>query len=226
MSDTLRIAIAQLNPHRGPGRSTTWPQIRAARAEAARLGADLRGHAGVLHRRLSARRSGAQARLRRRLRGSASPSSPRDTADGGPGLIVGGPWRDGGHDLQRRLRAGWRRASPPAAPSTNCRITACSTTSACSTPARRPGPVVFRGFRLGLMICEDWWFPARVRNAGGNRRGDAAVDQRQPVRRRTSTASASQLARAARGGNRAAVRVLRPGLRPGRTGVRRRRASC
>ena len=23
-----------------------------------------------------------------------------------------------------------------------------------------PGPVVFRGFRLGLMICEDWWFPA------------------------------------------------------------------
>jgi NAD+ synthase len=23
-----------------------------------------------------------------------------------------------------------------------------------------PGPVVFRGTRLGLMICEDWWFPA------------------------------------------------------------------
>jgi NAD+ synthase len=23
-----------------------------------------------------------------------------------------------------------------------------------------PGPVAFRGFRLGLMICEDWWFPA------------------------------------------------------------------
>ena len=23
-----------------------------------------------------------------------------------------------------------------------------------------PGPVVFRGFRLGLMVCEDWWFPA------------------------------------------------------------------
>ncbi len=23
-----------------------------------------------------------------------------------------------------------------------------------------PGPVAFRGFRLGVMICEDWWFPA------------------------------------------------------------------
>jgi len=22
-----------------------------------------------------------------------------------------------------------------------------------------PGPVMFRGYRLGLMICEDWWFP-------------------------------------------------------------------
>ena len=27
-------------------------------------------------------------------------------------------------------------------------------------PGPAPGPVAFRGFRLGLMICEDWWFPA------------------------------------------------------------------
>jgi NAD+ synthase len=27
------------------------------------------------------------------------------------------------------------------------------------TPGPAPGPVVFRGFRLGLLICEDWWFP-------------------------------------------------------------------
>jgi NAD+ synthase len=26
-------------------------------------------------------------------------------------------------------------------------------------PGPVPGPVPFRGFRLGLMICEDWWFP-------------------------------------------------------------------
>jgi NAD+ synthase len=25
-------------------------------------------------------------------------------------------------------------------------------------PGPPPGPVVFRGFRLGLMVCEDWWF--------------------------------------------------------------------
>ena len=23
-----------------------------------------------------------------------------------------------------------------------------------------PGPMAFRGFRLGVMVCEDWWFPA------------------------------------------------------------------
>jgi NAD+ synthase len=27
-------------------------------------------------------------------------------------------------------------------------------------PGPAPGPVVFRGTRIGLMICEDWWFPA------------------------------------------------------------------
>jgi NAD+ synthase len=27
-------------------------------------------------------------------------------------------------------------------------------------PGPAPGPVVFRGVRIGLMICEDWWFPA------------------------------------------------------------------
>ena len=26
-------------------------------------------------------------------------------------------------------------------------------------PGPVPGPVVFRGYRLGLMVCEDWWFP-------------------------------------------------------------------
>ena len=26
-------------------------------------------------------------------------------------------------------------------------------------PGPAPGPVAFRGFRIGLLICEDWWFP-------------------------------------------------------------------
>ena len=40
MSDTLRIALAQLNPHEGQVRHNL-ANIRRARAEAARLGADL-----------------------------------------------------------------------------------------------------------------------------------------------------------------------------------------
>ena len=41
-----------------------------------------------------------------------------------------------------------------------------------------PGPVAFRGFRVGLMICEDWWFPEVSENAGGVRGRIFAFDQR------------------------------------------------
>ena len=33
----------------------------------------------------------------------------RDTADGGPGLIVGGPWQDGDKIYNAALSDGWRR---------------------------------------------------------------------------------------------------------------------
>ena len=67
MTDTLKIAIAQINPHVG-AIDKNLAAIRAARAKAAATGRRPRGHAGTLHLRLPARGPGAQTRLRRRLR--------------------------------------------------------------------------------------------------------------------------------------------------------------
>ena len=43
-----------------------------------------------------------------------------------------------------------------------CPITACSTRNASSQPGPSPGPIVFRGVRVGVPICEDIWGPDPV----------------------------------------------------------------
>jgi len=157
MPDTLRIALAQMNPHEGQI-DANLAAIRAARAEAASMGADLlvtpefsiAGYPPEDLVRKSAFIGTCEAALA---------AMARDTADGGPGLIVGGPWRerdkiynaaflmDGGEITARRAK----HELPNYGVFDDKRVFDAG-------PA--PGPVVFRGFRLGLMICEDWWFPA------------------------------------------------------------------
>ena len=155
--DTLRIALAQLNPHEGQI-ETNLRQIRAARAKAAALGADLLvtpefSIAGYPPEDL-VRKAAFVADCETALAALAA-----DTADGGPGLVVGGPWRDGHHIYNAAyvMDGGAitaRRAKhelPNYGVFDDKRVFDAG-------PA--PGPVVFRGFRLGLMVCEDWWFPA------------------------------------------------------------------
>jgi NAD+ synthase len=154
-SQTLWIALAQMNPHEGQI-SANLSQIRDARARAAELGADLlvtpefsiAGYPPEDLVRKSAFVTDCEAALA---------ELATDTADGGPGLIVGGPWRDG----ERIYNAAFlmdggaitaRRAKhelPNYGVFDDKRV---------FDPGPAPGPVVFRGFRLGLMICEDWWF--------------------------------------------------------------------
>ncbi len=157
MTDTLKLAIAQLNPHEGQI-VANLAAIRRARADAARLGADL-----VVTPEFSIAGYPPEDLVKKPAFVAACEDAilalAADTADGGPGLIVGGPWRDGAklYNAAFVLDAGKivaRRAKhelPNYGVFDDKRVFDAG-------PA--PGPVPFRGVRLGLMICEDWWFPS------------------------------------------------------------------
>ncbi len=156
-ADTLSIALAQINPHEG-AITTNAARIRAARAEAARQGADL-----LVTPEFSIAGYPPEDLVRKPAFVAACEAAieelARETADGGPGLIVGGPWQDG----ERLYNAAFvldggkivaRRAKhelPNYGVFDDKRV---------FDPGPAPGPVPFRGFRIGLMVCEDWWFPA------------------------------------------------------------------
>lgn len=157
MTKRLRIALAQMNPHEGELRANA-AKIRALRAEAAAAGADLLvtpefSIAGYPPEDLVLKPA-FQAMCDAEIAALAA-----ETADGGPGLIVGGPWLDSGklYNAAFLLDGGKivaRRAKhelPNYGVFDDKRVFDAG-------PA--PGPVVFRGIRIGLMICEDWWFPA------------------------------------------------------------------
>jgi len=159
--DTLRIALAQINPHQGQI-DHNLALIRAARAEAAAGGADLLvtpefSIAGYPPEDLTRKPAYVAACA------AAIAALAADTADGGPGVIVGGPWRDG----EQLFNAAFvldggaitaRRAKhelPNYGVFDDKRVFDTG-----PAPGPAPGPVVFRGVRVGLMICEDWWYPA------------------------------------------------------------------
>ena len=153
---SLRIALAQFNPHEGQI-DRNLSKIRQLRAQAAEAGADLLvtpefSIAGYPPEDL-VRRAAFVDRCEAALAALA-----HDTADAGPGLIIGGPWRERGHIYNAAfvMDAGAitaRRAKhelPNYGVFDDKRV---------FDPGPEPGPVVFRGTRIGLMICEDWWFP-------------------------------------------------------------------
>ncbi|WP_191084223.1 NAD+ synthase [Roseococcus microcysteis] len=157
MTQRLRIALAQMNPHEGALR-TNAAKIRRLRAEAAAQGADLLvtpefSIAGYPPEDLVLKPAFYDMCV------AEIEALAADTADGGPGLIIGGPWKDGGklYNAAFLLDGGKivaRRAKhelPNYGVFDDKRVFDAG-------PA--PGPVVFRGTRIGLMICEDWWFPA------------------------------------------------------------------
>ena len=153
----LRIALAQIDTHLGEV-AVNVARIRRARAEAAALGADL-----VVTPEFSIGGYPPEDLVRKlafiETCEAAIQDLARDTADGGPGLIVGGPWRDGnllfnaafvlegGQVIARRAK----HELPNYGVFDEKRV---------FDAGPSPGPVNFRGVRLGLMVCEDFWLPA------------------------------------------------------------------
>jgi NAD+ synthase len=152
--DRLAIAVAQLNPIVGDIAGNA-DKARQARAQAARAGADLVALpelflCGYPPEDLVLKPA-LQAACRAKIEELA-----RDSADGGPALLIGTPWLedgklynaycllDGGAIAAVRLKVNLpnygvfdeRRVFAPGPP---------------------PGPVNFRGVRIGMPICEDIW---------------------------------------------------------------------
>ncbi len=153
-AEQLAIAVAQLNPIVGDV-TGNLERARAARAQAAPDGADI----VVLSELFIAGYPPEDLVLKPAFQAAcraAVETLARETADGGPAVLVGTPWLEDGKLYNAyALLAGGRIDAirfkvnlPNYGVFDEKRVFA---------PGPVPGPVSFRGVRLGLPICEDTW---------------------------------------------------------------------
>ncbi len=155
ISDHFRLAVAQLNPTVGDVAGNA-DLVRRARRKAAEEGADLVLSselvlAGYLPEDLVLKR----AFVRRCM--DAAEELARETADGGPALVIGTPWRGSDEKVYNAvvlLDAGEVRAVRYKYDLPNYSV---FDEKRVFESGPLPGPVDFRGVRIGLPICEDIW---------------------------------------------------------------------
>jgi NAD+ synthase len=153
MTDRLTIALAQLNPTVGDIAGNV-AKLRRACEEGARLGADL----VVASELFVAGYPPEDLVLKPAFVAScqAAVQALAKEIAGGPALIVGTPWRQDGklYNAAALLDRGevaalrFKHDLPNYGVFDEKRVFAAG-------PA--PGPIAFRGVRLGLMVCEDMW---------------------------------------------------------------------
>ncbi len=153
--DILRIAVAQLNPIVGDI-AGNLAKAREARADAARQGADL-----VLFTELFIAGYPPEDLLLKRAFVSAceaaAASFAAETSDGGPGIVMGTPLKrtSGLHnaiivaDEGKIIAERYKVDLPNYGEFDEKRVF--------QAGPDMPGPVNFRGVRLGIPICEDLW---------------------------------------------------------------------
>ncbi|MBI1366195.1 MAG: NAD+ synthase [Alphaproteobacteria bacterium] len=155
MSERLSIAIAQIAPTVGDI-AGNLDKIRTARAEAARGGADLAVFCELVVCGYPPEDLVRKPAFQRACR-AAVEELAKATADGGPAMIVGAPWRDGEglYNAAFLLDAGEIKAVRYKVRLPNYGV---FDEPRVFTPGSDfPAPVPFRGASLGLMICEDMW---------------------------------------------------------------------
>ena len=154
MTDRLRVALAQLNPTVGDV-DGNLAKVRAARAGAARQGADLVITSELVLAGYFPEDLVLKPAFQQRCR-EAVEALRADTRDGGPALFVTAPWReddklynalialDKGEIIGKRFKVDL----PNYGVFDDKRV---------FTPGPMPGPLVFKGVRIGVPICEDVW---------------------------------------------------------------------
>jgi NAD+ synthase len=157
--DRLAIAIAQLNPILGDIAGNA-DKARRARAEAARDGADLVALPELFLSGYPPEdlvlKPALQAACRAKIEELA-----RETADGGPALLIGTPWVEDGklYNAYCLLAGGLIAAVRFKVDLPNYGV---FDEKRVFVPGPLPGPINFRGVRVGIPICEDIWGPEVV----------------------------------------------------------------
>ncbi|MCB1494480.1 MAG: NAD+ synthase [Bauldia sp.] len=155
LTDTIRITVAQLDSVVGDI-DGNLAKARAARQAAAAAGADLVAFselfvAGYPPEDLVLKPAFQDA-CRKAVEDLAA-----DTADGGPGVVIGTPWPEAGkvYNAVALLDGGSVQAMRYKVELPNYGV---FDELRVFEPGPLPGPVDFRGVRLGLPVCEDIWF--------------------------------------------------------------------
>jgi len=155
-ANRLAIALAQLNPILGDVAGNA-EKVRAARKTGAAQGADL-----ILFTELFVSgyppedlvlKPAFQAACR-----TAVEALARETADGGPAVLVGVPWVEDGklYNAHLLLEGGKVAAARYKVDLPNYGV---FDEKRVFSPGPMPGPIVFKGVRIGVPVCEDIWGP-------------------------------------------------------------------
>src|SRR6187399_2718912 len=152
-ADSLKIALAQLNPTVGDVAGNT-DKVRRARDQAAAMGADVVAFpelfiAGYPPEDLVLKPA-FQAACR-----AAVEALARETTSG-PALLVGAPWVENGklHNTHLLLEGGKITAARHKVDLPNYGV---FDEKRVFAPGPMPGPIVIKGVRIGIPICEDIW---------------------------------------------------------------------
>ena len=156
MTDRLKIFLAQRNPTVGDI-AGNMAVIREARGAAAAAGADLAVFSELFVCGYPPEDLVLKPFFQDRIEAAVNQLAA-ETADGGPAMLVSSPWRQDGRlysaamllDEGKVAAVRFKHDLPNYGVFDEKRV---------FSAGPLPGPVAFRGVRLGVMTCEDMWTP-------------------------------------------------------------------